>query len=200
MAEIQDVGTLKRRGRRRLVGAIAMVLVAVIVLPWIFDQPPRQAPPVSVRIPNEDESAFKPKPVPKPPAPHAEIAKPQSPAPEAVKPEAPKAEAPAKGDTSAPAAKPAPPPAQESAERARAEAALANAQYLVPVGAYADPEDAIAKLKAAKIPYFTERVPTEKGVVTRVRAGPYASRDAAERALKRLKSMGFKTGSVTTRP
>jgi DedD protein len=200
MAEVQDVGTLKRRGRRRLVGAIAMVLVAVIVLPWIFDQPPRQAAPVSVRIPNEDESAFKPKPVPKPPATHAEMAKPEAPAPEAVKPEAPKPEVPAKGDTSAPAAKPAPRPAQESAERARAEAALANAQYLVPVGAYADPEDAIAKLKAAKIPYFTERVPTEKGVVTRVRAGPYASRDAAERALKRLKSMGFKAGSVTTRP
>jgi len=194
MAEVQDVNTLKRRGRRRLVGAIAMVLVAVIVLPWIFDQPPRQAAPVSVRIPNEDESAFKPKPVPKPPAVQPEAPKPEAPVPETAKPEAP-----AKAETPAPAAKPAPRPAQNASERARAEAALANVQYMVPVGAYADPDDAIAKLKAAKIPYFTERVPTEKGVVTRVRAGPYASRDAAERALKRLKSLGFKAGSVTTR-
>jgi len=64
MAEAQDVNALKRRGRRRLVGAIALVLVAVIVLPWIFDPQPRQVPPVSVRIPREDDSPFKPTPVP----------------------------------------------------------------------------------------------------------------------------------------
>lgn len=190
MAEVQDVNTLKRRGRRRLVGAIALVLVAVIVLPWIFDPQPRQAPPVSVRIPNEDESVFKPKPVPKPPPAPAQAPKPEA-AAEPVKPEATLAQE-------------APKPAQKSeaearAERARAEAALANVQYVVPVGAYADPDDAIAKLKSAKIPFFTERVATEKGTVTRVRAGPYASREAAERALKRIRSLGFKAGSVTTR-
>ena len=32
MADNEDVNTLKRRGRRRLVGAIALVLAAVIVL------------------------------------------------------------------------------------------------------------------------------------------------------------------------
>jgi len=68
MAESQDVNTLRRRGRRRLVGAIALVLLAVIVLPWIFDPQPRQAPPVSVRIPGEDETPFVPKSGPKPPA------------------------------------------------------------------------------------------------------------------------------------
>jgi DedD protein len=180
MAEIQDVNTLKRRGRRRLVGAIALVLVAVIVLPWIFDPQPREAPPVSVRIPNEDESAFKPKPVPKPAAPV----------------DKPKPEAPASAPAAKPAAKPA---AQGQAERARAEAALANVQYIVPVGAYAEPEGVIAKLKAAKIPHFTEPVATEKGTVTRVRAGPYASREAAERALKQIKALGFKPGGVITR-
>jgi len=41
MAEAQDVNTLKRRGRRRLVGAIALVLLAVIVLPMVFDTGPR---------------------------------------------------------------------------------------------------------------------------------------------------------------
>jgi DedD protein len=180
MAEIQDVNTLKRRGRRRLVGAIALVLVAVIVLPWIFDPQPREAPPVSVRIPNEDESAFRPKPVPKPAAPV----------------DKPKPEAPASAPAAKPAAKPA---AQGQAERARAEAALANVQFIVPVGAYAEPEGVIAKLKAAKIPHFTEPVATEKGTVTRVRAGPYASREAAERALKQIKALGFKPGGVITR-
>jgi len=180
MAESQDVNTLKRRGRRRLVGSIALVLAAVIVLPWIFDPQPRQTPPVSVRIPNEDESAFKPKAVPKPAPPRTEPAR-SEPKPE-PKPEAkPEARAP------------------DAAERARAEAALANAQFVVPVGAYAEPEGVVAKLKAAKIPYYTEPVATSQGTVTRVRAGPYASRDAAERALKQIKALGFKPGSVTTR-
>src|SRR3982750_2185200 len=58
----QDIDSLKRRGRRRLVGAVALVLAAVIVLPMIFDPAPKSsAPPVSVRIPGEDETAFKPK-------------------------------------------------------------------------------------------------------------------------------------------
>ena len=180
MAESQDVNTLKRRGRRRLVGSIALVLAAVIVLPWIFDPQPRQTPPVSVRIPNEDESAFKPKAVPKPAPPRTEPAR-SEPRPE-PKPEAkPEARAP------------------DAAERARAEAALANAQFVVPVGAYAEPEGVVAKLKAAKIPYYTEPVATSQGMVTRVRAGPYASRDAAERALKQIKALGFKPGSVATR-
>lgn len=192
MAETQDVNTLKRRGRRRLVGAIALVLLAVIVLPWIFDPQPRHTPPVSVRIPGQDETPFTPKSVPKPPPPPAEAAKP-APAPESApaKPEAPKAaEKPQ-------AAKPAPAPA---AERARAEAALANAQYIVPVGAFADPAAVIGKLKAARLPYFTEPVATAKGTVTRVRAGPFASREAAEMAHKQLRGLGFTPGSVAARP
>ena len=96
------------------------------------------------------------------------------------------------------AAKPTPAPAP-AAERARAEAALANAQFIVPVGAYADPAAVIGKLKAAKLPYFTEQVATAKGTVTRVRAGPFASRDAAEKAHKQLKGLGFTPGSVAAR-
>ena len=187
MAESPDVDSLKRRGRRRLVGAIALVLVAVIVLPWIFDQQPRQVPPVSVRIPSEDGSAFKPKPVPRPPAAEAPQP-PASPAAEATPPaEAPAAVAPT--DKQQPAV----------SERARAEAALANLQFVVPVGAYADPDRVIAKLKSAKIPHYTEPVATAKGTVIRVRAGPYASRAEAERALRQIKALGFKPGSVTTR-
>src|SRR5881394_894072 len=70
--EQQDVETLKRRGRRRLVGAVALVLLAVIVLPMVFDPEPKgTVAPVEVRIPAENETAFAPKPAPKP-APKAE--------------------------------------------------------------------------------------------------------------------------------
>ncbi|MDA1118037.1 MAG: SPOR domain-containing protein, partial [Proteobacteria bacterium] len=85
-----------------------------------------------------------------------------------------------------------------AAERARAEAALANARFMVPVGVYADPGNVIGKLKAAKLPYYTESLATAKGPVTRVRAGPFATQDAAEKAHKQLRSLGFSPGNVAT--
>ncbi|MGH8687674.1 MAG: SPOR domain-containing protein [Burkholderiales bacterium] len=187
MAELQDVDSLKRRGRRRLVGAIALVLVAVIVLPWIFDPQPAERPPVSVRVPSEDESPFKPRSVP--PAAPPPAAEPKVQAPPEAKPEVQPSPAPESRAALSPPA----------TERTRAEAALANVQFVFQVGAYADPGMVIGKLKAAKIPYFTEPVATDRGTVTRVRAGPYASREAAEKALKRIRALGFKPGSITER-
>jgi len=146
----QDVETLKRRGRRRLVGAVALVLLAVIVLPMVFDPEPRQsAPPVSARIPAEDETPFKPK----------------AKAPE--KKEAPVVE--------------------------KKEPPLVAGEFVITVGAFANPDGVIAKLSAAKIPYYTEPV---KGL-TRVRAGPFPSKDAAEKVHEKLRGMGLEPASVT---
>jgi DedD protein len=141
--EQQDVETLKRRGRRRLVGAVALVLAAVIVLPMVFDPEPPGAPAVSVRIPAEDETPFAPK---------------------------------------LPAKKPAAEPAKE--------------EYVVPVGAFANPQTVIAKLDGAKVPYYTEQIQKN---LTRVRAGPFATRDAAEKALEQLKALGLKPGTVASK-
>ncbi|MFZ1908013.1 MAG: SPOR domain-containing protein, partial [Burkholderiales bacterium] len=94
------------------------------------------------------------------------------------------------------------PAAPSAAERARAEAALAGIEYVVPVAALADLErvkELTSRLAAAKLPYYTERVATEKGRVTRVRAGPFASREAAEKAYAKLKGLGLKPGNVTTK-
>jgi len=222
MADSEDVNTLQRRGRRRLVGAIALVLAAVIVLPMVFDSEPRSsAPPVSVRIPNEDDSAFAPKVAPKvsekaaekaperalekvpekavETAPEKGVEKAAEKVPEKVEEKAPGIEI----QVSRPAEK-----ADPAAERARAEAeekeraqrALAGGeQFIVPAGAYADPAGVIEKLKAAKIPYYTEPIATKQGTVIRVRAGPFASRDAADRALQQLKVLGLKPGNVASR-
>jgi DedD protein len=154
----QDVETLKRRGRRRLVGAVALVLAAVIVLPMVFDPEPRGTAPVSVRIPGEDETPFAPKPPPK----KVEPAK--------------KAEAPKKADTPPPV-----PPAEE---------------FVVQVGVFSKPQAAIAKLKAAKVPHYTEPM---QGNLTRVRAGPFPTRQAADKALEQLKGLGFQPGAVSTK-
>ena len=167
----QDVETLKRRGRRRLVGAVALVLAAVIVLPMVFDPEPRGTAPVSVRIPGEDETPFAPKPPPK------KAVEPAKKAEEPVK----KAEEPVKK-------------AEEPVKKAASAPAAPREEFVVQVGAFANPQAAIAKLKSAKMPYTTESM---QGNLTRVRAGPFASREAADKALEQLKALGFQPGAVT---
>lgn len=208
MADNEDVNTLKRRGRRRLVGAIALVLAAVIVLPMVFDSEPKGTPPpVSVRIPSEDEGGFTPKVTPKAPAEKVPEKKAEKPAekPAAVEKlaavekhavEKPVAEKPAEKAAEKKAESPA------EAERKRAEAALAGKggeQFAVQVGAFADTEkvnEIAGKLKSAKVPYYTEQVPVKSGTLTRVRAGPFPSRDAAEASLKKLQDLGLKGSKI----
>jgi DedD protein len=154
----QDVETLKRRGRRRLVGAVAIVLAAVIVLPMVFDPEPRGTAPVSVRLPGEDETPFAPKPPPKKAEPVKKVEEPV-------------------------ASKADPVPA-------------AKDEFVVQVGVFATPQAALAKLKSAKVPHYTETV---QGNLTRVRAGPYPTREAADKALEQLKGLGFQPGAVSSR-
>lgn len=155
----QDVDTLKRRGRRRLVGAVALVLLAVIVLPMVFDpEPGPVAPPVSVRIPGEDETPFKPK------------------APE-------KKEAPSTPEKKEAVAAPE-----------KKDAAIPAGEFIIPVGAFTNADSVVAKLAAAKIPYYTEAV---QGNLTRVRAGPFGTKGAADKALEKLKGLGLQPGAVT---
>ena len=152
--EQQDVETLKKRGRRRLVGAVALVLLAVIVLPMVFDPEPKSTlPPMSVRIPGENETPFAPKP-------------------------------------------PAKPSAKSDATAAAAATPAASAEFIIQVGAFARPEPVVAKLAGAKMPYYTEPA---QGNLTRVRAGPFATREAADQALGKLKELGLKPGAVSSK-
>src|SRR5438270_120629 len=68
----------------------------------------------------------------------------------------------------------------------------AAGEYTIQVGAFAHPDAVIAKLSSAKLPYYTEPM---QGNLTRVRAGPFASREAAEQALGKLKELGLKPGA-----
>ena len=56
-----------------------------------------------------------------------------------------------------------------------------------------------AKLSAAGVKFYTEPVKTAKGELTRVRAGPFASKEAAEKARAKLDAMGLKPGAVASR-
>ncbi|MDQ3027848.1 MAG: SPOR domain-containing protein, partial [Pseudomonadota bacterium] len=115
-----------------------------------------------------------PAPAPAIPAPAAAPATPAAPA-DAVKPSA---AAPAKLEAvpaSAPDAK-APPPKL--------------AGFAVQVGAFRDEaklKQARDKLAGSSIPHYTERLESPGGPLTRLRAGPFATREAAEGAQAALK-------------
>ncbi|MGA9961353.1 MAG: hypothetical protein WBP66_03330, partial [Azonexus sp.] len=53
---------LKKRARRRLVGAVTFASVVAVVLPMVMDNQPRQVvDEVEIRIPGQDEKPFAPK-------------------------------------------------------------------------------------------------------------------------------------------
>lgn len=63
MAETSDAQLqLKKRARRRLVGAIAFAGLAAVVLPMVMDEEPKQqVQDVQIVIPGQDQTPFSPK-------------------------------------------------------------------------------------------------------------------------------------------
>ena len=216
---------LKKRARRRLVGAVALAVLAAVVLPMVMDQAP-QTPvaDVQIRIPGQEQvPPFRPavaaKPAEASPAPVAQADKPAPAAPqEKPSPAAKPADTPPPSEKATkPAEKPAQKAAEKPAEKApekpaakedsqRAAAILAgkpaesakpgpaaNGEYVVLIGAFANPANVKqlqGKLGELNIKVYTEILDSPQGKKTRVRAGPFPSRDAAEKALEKMKRIG----------
>lgn len=201
---------LRKRARRRLLGAIALALTAAIVLPVVMDHEPRApAQDIAVRIPPRDSlpalaQPARPEPadtdVMIPPAPpdtestapattgSAPVAPPAPPAPPAPVPAPPKAEPP----------KPVAAPAAAS-EASRVAALLdgKSGAFALQLGVFSDAAN-VAKLRArAKelgFPTFTEPVKLENGQSrTRVKVGPFPTRAAAEAAQRKLEGAGMRS-------
>lgn len=208
MADNDAALDLRRRARRRLIGAIALVLALVIVPPWIMDLEPRPVTTdLKVEIPPQDTNRLKPPaavgkapdvasaPVKPGAPPVAEAKAPPPPAPETPKAEAPKPAA--KADVVARAA-----PAAKAADAKRAEAILNAEGFVVQLGVFADRENAKkleARLAKAGVKHYTESVAVAGGEQTRVRAGPYPTRETAEQAREQLKGIGLAPGPVIAR-
>lgn len=230
---------LKKRARRRLVGAVFFVSLVALVLPMLMDHDPR--PPVQdveIRIPGQDDKPFAPamvavpvesppeKPVPTSEAPAAPAARvveaspPPAPAPvPAVVPPAPAkpADKPVVKAPEKPVAekKPEAPSAAANDEARRAAAILAGqspapapaaaaagAPHLILIGAFANQanvDNLRKKLGEQGIKTFTEPLDSPQGKKIRVRAGPFPSRDAAEKALEKMKRIGV-SGVVAPKP
>jgi len=222
---------LKKRARRRLVGAVVLVTAVAVILPMVLDSEPRPVTQnVDIQIPSPDSGEFKPKAgapsVTAPESTTAKVAPKAAPAPELPSTSAANSPpAPAKPIAAAPAAavsepapapsakalpKPEPMPAKADAqEGAKTDTASAKTQIKsgpkesasAPAGAYVVQVAALAdaarvkqlqkQMSGAGLKTYTEVVATQSGEVTRVRAGPYPTREAAEKARAQLQKAGL---------
>lgn len=224
---------LKKRARRRLIGAVAFAGLAAVVLPMVMDdEPKQQIQEVQIRIPGQDQTPFAPKlakaPVaseaPASPAPAKAETPPPAPVSKAAEKPVEKPAAPEKVEKTektekvekAPAP-PAPKPAEKTVDKApvdnseaqRAAAILAgkpveprdkpaaaangNGQFVILIGAFANPANVKqlqSKIGEMGIKVFTEPLESPGGTKTRVRAGPFPNREAADKALEKIKRIG----------
>ena len=193
---------VRRKGRQRLIGAIVLALLAVVFVPMVLDPEPRRdrvEPMLS--IPPREGAAPLPL-VTKSPEPAAEPVKAEPPKAEPPKAEPPKVE-PAKDEPKATPAQAAPAKATVAPRQPETRHAAPKLEgFAVQVGAFRDDAklaQARGKLTAAKVPHYTERLDAAAGDLTRLRAGPFPTREAAEKATAQLKRAGL-DGRVVTLP
>jgi DedD protein len=214
------------RARRRLIGAVALVLLMLTVLPMLLDDRSNQnmpVPDVAISIPSQDDGNFASKIVPVAPAP-ALPDSPEAPADPVssptVTPIAPevKPAIEAKSDIEAKpaiekvekpeAAKPSviekptaieKPAVTEKSTDEKPVTAKKGA-FSVQVGVISEGEkvkQVLAKIADTGLKSTTENLNTPTGIKVRIRSGPYASKAEAEQALETLKAAGFKPILVT---
>ncbi len=198
---------IKKRARRRLIGAVALALLAAIVLPMVMDHQP--APPlkdIQVRIPNPDEGVTQrvaPNPISRPDLKPEVKPDVKVEAKADLKPE-PKPEAKAEPKTEVkvqPKAEPIVEPKPEAKLQPEA-AKSAEEAWEIQLGAYQEPQrvsNLLGKLKELGIPTYTQKVDTPSGPRTRVRAGPFPTQEAAEKARARVRIVGV-DGPVARKP
>lgn len=165
---------LKRRARQRLIGAVALVLGLIIFLPMLLEDKPK---PVS----NEMDISLPPKP--------------NTDFPVATKPSNPPTPPPV------PTTKPSTPPIPDALPgRDAPKPASADAHYVVQLGVFANPNNAEKLLAAVALQGMAaqrEIVKSAQGDKTRVRVGPYTSREEANATREKLKNAGI-NGVVVT--
>ena len=229
MSESPDALLLKKRARRRLIGAVALVLFVVIALPMVLDKDPKPTQnELSVQIPRQDSSAFKSRVLPQVAAPEKPDAitadghgqarsvavpgvpdtkqdsKEQERAAEPVV--QPKADPVAQADM-APKAESKPPVLKSAVpstggDAQRVQAVLSDEAWMIPLGAFSNRDNVRqlqSKAAAAGVKTVTEALKTANGEKIRVRGGPFKSKAEADKARDALKRAGIDAGAVTVR-
>ncbi|HZV98281.1 MAG TPA: SPOR domain-containing protein [Methylophilaceae bacterium] len=207
----------KKRARRRLVGAVALVLLMITILPMVLDDKANKTPQqeIAITIPSQD-GEFTSKVVPV--VPDAAPAAQPSEIPEDTQQNVPAEAAPSKDIPKPIELPPAAGPSAEAkpsepiiipTEQAKKEVqkpeppakapveknpAAKNNALFVQIGVFSDPANVKQlqqKLQAQGFKSQTEKLPTATGDKIRLRIGPFASRDDAESALDKVKESGL---------
>ena len=200
---------LRRRGRRRLIGAFTLGLLAIVFLPMLFDSEPKKGKAamqeIAIQVPPKE--GLKPLPAPVVPSP--------TPPKVETKAEVPTTTAPLPAPTATPALPATPTAATQGTVPAilpgkdmpkkpvvepkltpaptPAAASASKQGFVVQIGAFKDAENAqqiVALMKESKLPVFTDSIATGSGSVTRVRVGPFATKEKADSALVQVKLAG----------
>ncbi len=189
----------RKRARRRLVGAIALVLLMITMLPMVLDDRSATLPQneIAISIPGQDEEDFASSITPV----ISEPSSAEEPAGSAVEPlqlqglTERDAELRAEANAAAiAAASQAPAPPAPVAETAK------TPTYSVQIGVFSDAgnvKQLVEKLKGIGIASSTEKIQTAQGEKIRLRAGPFASRALADDALADIKDAGL-SGMIIT--
>ena len=206
----------RTRARQRLIGAAVLVVAGIIGFPLLFETQPRPIPvDLPIEIPRKDNLPPLPLPSAAPPArviteTEAEAGREVAPAasaaasavaaeppPRAVKPPpvppVPRASAPAAAVASGAdgARAKALLEGQPDAAPVVSAAAASVGRFVVQIGAFAEPaalKEARAKVEKLGLKTYTQVAETPAGPRTRVRVGPFETRDEAERAAAKIKA------------
>jgi DedD protein len=181
-SQTPEASEIRRRGRQRLIGAVAIALLLIVFVPMLLDSDPRPSrPEPALNIPPRENAPALPAPTP--PASAAVEAKTAEAAKPAETPAAdPKPPSPAPAPASPPRValvQPKPAPASKAAPAAKE-------GFAVQVGAFRDEaklKQAREKVAAAKMSAYTE----PSGDLTRLRVGPFPTREEAEKAAVTLR-------------
>ena len=208
----ESVDTLRRRARHRLIGASVLVVLGVVGFPLLFDTQPR---PVSVDIavdipdrasskPLVDTSKAKSKPLSAAAGLDAKE--------EVVADTKPEAKSPAKPETVVAAVVPEPEvkaaakptdtksPDAKSADAKPADTKDTGTRFVVQIGAFNDEakvREVRTKVEKEGIKTYTNIAQTKEGTRTRVRVGPFTSRDEADKVARKIKQLQLQPQVLT---
>ena len=188
--QTEDELNLRRKARRRLIGAAALTLAVVVILPMVLDSEPKiSGKDIDLHIPDPNAAG---KFVPRVTV--SDVALPAAASAVPATPAARPAQQPAEATKSAAEPAPVPIKAQPAAAPAKATESAskpaASEGFVAQVGAYSNQETAKQELR--KLKHWGFKAYTEMaGDKMRVRVGPYADRDKAEKVARLLEKHGY---------
>ncbi len=191
LQETAAMDAMRRRGRRRLVGAIVLALIAIIFVPVLLQKAPEPlGEDVEITIPAPETTTLPPvAPEPTPPVAVPEATPSTEPL---VELETPSTTETVEEAPTPPLVEPPALPAEEKSVIPKA-VALQDGTFAVQLGAYTDDKGAnsmVNRLKRAGYPAYTEPNMTRTQMVWRVRVGPFKNRGDANTVLAQLKKEG----------